>query len=602
MSAPELVGDLWFGTGGHRLTLADLRGRIVLLDFWTLCCVNCHHVLAELRPLEEKYPDVLTVVGVHSPKFEHEKDPEAVRAGIERHGIEHPVLNDPNLSTWAAYGVRAWPSLIVIDPNGQLAAQFSGEGHGHAIDAVIAELVVRHESDGTLRRGPDVYIAPPAATTEYRQPGKVLDLGDGTVLVSDSGNHRLVLADAGSPNAPVAVIGTGVRGLVDGPFGSARFNEPYGAVRLPDAVAARVGYDLVIADSANHALRGVDTASGVVRTVAGTGEQWMQGDPTSGVATEIRISTPWDVAWYRDRVVIAMAGEHRLWALDPVERTIGVFAGTTNEGLVDGPLAQAWFAQPSALLVVEDDLWVVDAETSAVRCVRGDAIDSIIGKGLFDFGHVDGPASQALLQHPLGIAALPDGGLVIADAYNGALRRLDPQRGEVSTIARGLREPSDIAVVGDGSMALVAEAAAGRVTPVAIAAGEHVQSDRLRTSRPALRVAPGSVTVEVVFDPPPGEKRDDRYGPSTQLVVDSSPPGLLISGGGRTSELVRSVELSDGLAEGVLHVAAKGASCDDTGDDPDAHAACHIHQQDWGVPIIIDPDGERVVRLVLSGA
>ena len=601
MSAPALIGDTWFGTGGRRLSLEDLRGRIVLLDFWTLCCVNCHHVLAELRPIEAKYSDVLTVVGVHSPKFEHEKNPESVRSAIERHGIDHPVLNDPNLSTWSGYGVRAWPTLVLIDPLGEVVAQFSGEGHAHAIDATIADLVKKHEASGTLTRGDDVFVAPPPPRSIYRQPGKATLLDQGTLLVSDSANHRLVIADPANPNAIVRTIGSGTRGLLDGQASEARFNEPYGVVRLPDDVAAAVGYDLVVADSVNHALRGVVLATGAVTTVAGTGEQWMQGDPSHGYARATRLSTPWDVTWHEGRVVVAMAGEHRLWAFDPIALMVEVFAGTTNEGLVDGPRDQAWFAQPSAVVSDGRVLWVVDSETSAIRRIEGDAVSSPIGHGLFDFGHVDGPASEALLQHPLGAAVLPDGSLVIADSYNGAVRRYDPSTAVVTTIARDLREPSDVVFLPESATLLVVESAAGALTSIPIAAGERVESERLRTSRPAIRVAPGMVTVEVIFEPPPGEKRDDRYGPSTQLVVSASPASLIGAGAGTTSDLVREIRVEALATEGVLHVAAKGASCDDTGGDPDAHAACHIHQQDWGVPIVIDPAGERVVRLVLSG-
>lgn len=601
MSAPALIGDTWFGTGDRRLNLDDLRGRIVLLDFWTLCCVNCHHVLAELRPIEAKYSDVLTVVGVHSPKFEHEKNPESVRSAIERHGIDHPVLNDPNLATWSGYGVRAWPTLVLIDPLGEVVAQYSGEGHAHAIDATIAEMVKVHEAAGTLIRGDDVFIAPPPPRSIYRQPGKAVLLDEGTLLVSDSANHRLVITDPENPNTIVRTIGGGTRGLRDGSAVEAQFNEPYGVVRLPDDLAAVVGYDLVVADSVNHALRGVVLATGAVTTVAGTGEQWMQGDSSHGDARSTRLSTPWDVTWHEGRVVVAMAGEHRIWSFDPINSSVEVFAGTTNEGLVDGKRDQAWFAQPSAVVSDGDVLWVVDSETSAIRRIEGDAVTSPIGHGLFDFGHVDGAASEALLQHPLGAAVLPDGSLVIADSYNGAVRRYDPSTESVTTIARDLREPSDAVFLAASATLLVVESAAGRLTAIPIVAGERVQSERLRTSRPAIAVAPGVVTIEVIFEPPPGEKRDDRYGPSTQLVVSSSPGGLISSGAGTTADLVREIHVEAVAAEGVLHVAAKGASCDDTGGDPEAHAACHIHQQDWGVPIVIDPAGERVVRLVLSG-
>jgi thiol-disulfide isomerase/thioredoxin len=594
----ELVGDTWLGTGGRRLTLDDLRGRIVLLDFWTLCCVNCHHVLAELRPIEERFADVLTVVGVHSPKFEHEKNPDAVLAAMHRHGITHPILNDLNMATWEAYGVRAWPTLVLLDPQGEVVATFSGEGHGHAIEARIEALVKASEANGTLQRGTDVFIAPEITDAPYLQPGKARVLRDGRLIVSESGRHRLAICDVEAPNEPLDYLGTGERGWIDG--GAPAFNEPYGVVELPADVAERVGYDVVIADTANHVLRGWRLSDNTVQTIAGTGEQWMQGDSTRGPARDIRLSTPWDVTWDGSRVLIAMAGEHRIWGFDPIAASVEVVAGTTNEGLVDGPVHDAWFAQTSGIESAGESVWIIDAETSALREITHDQVTTHVGKGLFDFGHVDGPSDQALLQHPLGLTVLADGRVLIADSYNGAVRSYDPTTAQVSTLLRDLAEPSDVIAHPSGDALLVVEAAAGRVTRHAIAQSLVVEGDAMRTTRPAITVRPGEVRLEVIFEPPPGEKRDDRYGPSTQLVVSASPSGLLVEGAGSGTDLVRTLVVDASAQSGVLHVAAKGASCDIPSEDQ-PYPACRIHQQDWGIPIEISPDGDATVVLPLSG-
>ncbi len=609
--AKPLIGDTWFGTGSKNLQIEDLRGRFVLLDFWTLCCVNCHHVLAELRPLEEKYHDVLTVIGIHSPKFEHEKKPESVAAGIERHDIHHPVLNDPNMSTWASYGVRAWPTLVLVDPEGKVAATYSGEGHSHAIDALLSELILKYEERGTLIRGKDVYVAPPESELAFRQPGKVelipaelQEFFNGAeLLISNSGGHSLIGVKLANPNEPVFRIGAGKRGLDDGNFSSAKFAEPYGVVFLTRELAAEVGYDLVVADTANHALRGVDLANQTVKTIAGTGEQWMQNDATSGDALQTRISTPWDVALVDNQILIGMSGEHRIWRFDPKVRTLGVYAGTSNEGLVDGKLDQAWFAQPSGLQLSRDgeSLWLVDAETSALRVIRGDQITSPVGKGLFDFGHVDGSAEIALLQHPLGLDELPDGSLLIADTYNHAIRRFDPAKNQLTTVLRNLAEPSDVKLVVTeaGPRMVVVEAAASKVSIHPIEEAVLVEGEAMRTTRPALVVAPGDVDLVVVFNPPPGQKFDERYGPSTSLVVSSTPKELLIEGAGTYQGLATKLKINPEIESGVLHVAARGASCDDDGTE---YAACHIHQQDWGIPVKISTDGSPSVNLALSGA
>jgi thiol-disulfide isomerase/thioredoxin len=590
--APELIGKGgWINTGDKEPSLADLRGRIVIVDFWTFCCVNCLHVLDELRELEDKHRDTVVVIGVHSPKFVHEAEHQAVVDAVERYGVEHPVLDDPELATWKQYAVRAWPTLVVIDPEGYVVAQHAGEGHAHAIERLVAELEAEHEAKGTLRRGDGPYVAPEPEPTVLRFPGKALLLPSGTFLVSDTTRHQLVeLAQDGE--SVVRRIGSGGRGFADGAAGAASFNEPQGLALLEDG-------SVVVADSVNHALRRLDLTTGEVTTVAGTGRQWWQGSSTSGPAREVDLSSPWDVALWQDKVWIAMAGVHQLWAYDPVEGTVAVAAGTTHEGLVDGPGAEAWFAQPSGLAATPERLWLADSETSALRWVDPDgSVHTAVGTGLFDFGHRDGVAGQALLQHPLGVTALPDGSVAVADTYNHALRRYDPATGEVTTLATDLREPSDAVLVGDDIV--VVESARHRLTRLRLPE-EAVKVPEVahRTQREATEVAPGRLRLDVVFQAPAGQKLDTRYGPSTRLLVSSTPPELLIDGEGAGTELSRALELDPSVPEGVLHVSAMAASCDD---DPDnEYPACHVHQQDWGVPVRLTESGTDRLALVLAG-
>ncbi|HEU4913476.1 MAG TPA: NHL domain-containing thioredoxin family protein [Actinomycetes bacterium] len=598
--APVLRGRAWLNTGGKDLSLADLRGKVVLLDFWTFCCINCLHVLDELRPLEEKYADVLVTVGVHSPKFAHEADPDALAAAVDRYAVHHPVLDDPELVTWQAYTARAWPTLVVVDPEGYVVAQLSGEGHGHALDRLVADLVTEHEVKGTLHRGDGPYVAPPAPDTVLRFPGKAIRLPGGTFVVSDTGHHRLVEMDADAETV-LRGIGSGERGLEDGDAATARFSEPQGLVLLPDEVRAQVGYDVVVADTVNHALRAVRLETGEVVTVAGTGAQWMQGDVLPDAAdTRTPLSSPWDLAWSSvlGQVVVAMAGIHQLWRFDPVAPSLSVWAGTTNEGLLDGPLADAWFAQPSGLAADGERLWVADSETSSLRYAEMGAVTTAVGSGLFDFGHVDGPADRALLQHPLGVTVLPDGSVAVCDTYNGAVRRYDPGTREVSTLLTGLAEPSDAVV--DGEHLVVVESAAHRLTRVRLP-DEALVVDGVaqRTHRPVTEVAPGEVEVRVVFEPPAGQELDERYGPATRLVVSATPPGLLKDGEGRGTGLSRTVVLDPHVGDGVLHVAATAASCDD---DPAVEfPACHVHQQDWGVPVRLVDGAPAELSLHLAG-
>lgn len=590
--APELIGrGGWLNTGGKQYTLADLRGRIVILDFWTFCCVNCLHVLDELRELERKHRDTVVIIGVHSPKFVHEADHQAVVDAVERYGVEHPVLDDPELATWKQYAVRAWPTLVVIDPEGYVVAQHAGEGHAHAIERLVEELEAEHEAKGTLRRGDGPYVPPEPEPTTLRFPGKALLLPSGTFLVSDTTRHQLVeLAEDGE--TVLRRIGSGTRGFTDGDARTASFNEPQGLALMEDG-------SVVVADTVNHALRRLDLATGEVTTLAGTGRQWWQGSATSGPAREVDLSSPWDVAWWHGKVWIAMAGVHQLWAYDPAEDTVSVTAGTTNEGLVDGPGDQAWFAQPSGLAATPERLWLADSETSALRWVdRDGVVHTAVGTGLFDFGHRDGAAEQALFQHPLGVTALPDGSVAVSDTYNHALRRYDPATGEVTTLATDLREPSDAVLVGEDIV--VVESARHRLTRLRLPEqAVRVEAVAHRTQREATEVAPGALRLDVIFRAPAGQKLDTRYGPSTRLLVSSTPPELLRAGEGTGTDLSRTLELDPTVPEGVLHVSAMAASCDD--DPANEYPACHVHQQDWGVPVRLVEGGADRLPLVLAG-
>jgi thiol-disulfide isomerase/thioredoxin len=645
--ASELVGRNWLNTGGKSLDLESLRGKIVLLDFWTFCCINCLHVLDELRPLEQQYSDVLVTVGVHSPKFEHEADPVALAAAVERYEIHHPVLDDPELETWKAYTARAWPTLVVIDPEGYIVAHLSGEGHADGLSVLIPELIAEHEAKGTLHRGNGPYVAPEPTSGTLRFPGKALYLpagrgaldgsttpsgaGAGSWLVTDSGHHRLVQLSTDFETV-LGTYGSGEKGYADGGAVDSRFNEPQGLVLLPGEVAEKTGYDVVVADTVNHRLRGLSLADGTVSTLAGNGIQRLLETGPARVDEEgaaygarleadplrVSLSSPWDVVWSSklNAVVVAMAGVHQIFSFDPLSGAVSIIAGNGLEGLLDGPAAEAWFAQSSGLAEdAEGNIWVADSETSALRkLVIGDdasiAVETAVGKGLFDFGFRDGEASEARLQHPLGVTVLPDGSVAIADTYNGAVRRYDPASQTVSTLARGLSEPSDVIVdhtqvAGTEPLLVVVEANKHQLVYVPIPKeAQQVDEGAAQTHRPKSPVAPGLLQLTVRFAAPTGQKLDDRWGDPTQLKISSTPPELLLSGGGTSVGLLRTLELAADVPEGVLHITARAAACDGPedadGEIPD-HAACHLYQQDWGIPVLLQSEGDTELVLDLRG-
>ena len=266
----------------------------------------------------------------------------------------------------------------------------------------------------------------------------------------------------------------------------------------------------------------------------------------AGPRCEQDLSTPWDLAWFIDRVVIAMAGIHQLWALhlatDPADNTVAVLGGTSAEGIRDGAADEAWFAQPSGLAASADGsrLWVADSETSALRSLdrhrRRLRRDHPRRAGLFDFGHRDGAADQALLQHPLGVTVLPDGSVAISDTYNGAIRRFDPvdRRGQHPGHGparaqrrgrRGRRRRGDAARGRRvGGPPARAGAAAGQAPSGSTAWPAQTQRPphrRRRRRRHARRST---------FTPPTGQKLDHRWGDPTRLMVSATPAALLRRG------------------------------------------------------------------------
>lgn len=425
------------------------------------------------------------VVGVHSAKFPNERQSDSLRQAVARHGIRHAVVNDADLAIWQSYGVRAWPTLVLIDPQGYVVAGVSGEGHGRVLREHVARLIAEARQAGRLAAGPGPFAladpaAPPAAATlsrtALRFPGKVHAEADGNRLfVSDTGRHRVLVTDqsgglldvAGRPDEP---------GLEDGPFERACLREPQGLWL--------VGPHLYVVESGNHAVRRLHLGDRTVETLAGTGEQQV-GPPLEGQPPrETRLNSPWDCVAHAGWLYLAMAGCHQIWRL-PLDGTARLerFAGTGREQLADGPRDEAGFNQPSGLATDGRLLYVADSEASAVRAIDLDGagyVRTLVGRGLFEFGDVDGTAEAVRLQHPLGIA-WADGVLYVADTYNHKVKRLFPgvraastwlgtgQPGRGTGSPGALAEPSGVSA--SGGRLFVADTNNHRVVAARLASG-----------------------------------------------------------------------------------------------------------------------------------
>lgn len=554
--APELPDGEWVGSAP--LTLAALRGKVVLLHFWTAGCVNCVHVTEELRALERRYREVLVIVGVHAPKFPHERTTASVQAAAGRLRIEHPVLSDPGLVAWDAYAVRAWPTLVLVDVAGRVALTVAGEGHGEQLAAAIDVLVAEADAARVLRRGPLGLTPAGGGTGELAFPGKVA-----VGVAPDGGDICLVVADTGHDRVLVTRLDGEVLHELGGLYQpqGVRFDGP-GAVLVCETGAGRV-WRITLPDG--------------MRTLL----------------TD-RLMSPWDVVRWHGHVVIAEAGRHRLWAIDR-DGEPQVIAGTGGENLVDGPALGALLAQPSGLAVTaRDELAFADAEASALRVLDrpGGLVRTLVGQGLFVSGTADGDSARARLQHPLGVASAPDGALVVADTYNGLLR---VWRGEhLWTIpVEGFGEPGGLDVLPDGRL-VVADTGNHRVVAVDPVGGAAVAVDVARAGSadvPAGRRAPTAVAVTLVADAGgvldveldvdlEGDELDGLGGPPVRVTAEASDPALL---GTPTAwaldTLPARVAVPLGHGSGRITLELRVATCDG--------ALCRLRRTQRGYDVVL---------------
>jgi DNA-binding beta-propeller fold protein YncE len=424
--APEITGGRGWLNTDKPLTLAALKGKVVLLDFWTYGCINCIHIIPDLKRLEHKYANQLVVIGVHSAKFENEKDTENIRRIILRYELEHPVYNDADYKVWQSYGVRAWPTQVLIDPAGYVLGSVSGEGNYDIIDQVVGKVVADFRKRGELNEEPLKLTLERAKVGDLPLafPGKVLAEAKGDRLfVADSNHNRLVVTKL--DGTMVETIGNGTAGTTDGAFDKASFHRPQGM--------ALDGDSLYVADTENHLIRRVDLKSRTVETVAGTGEQ-SHDYFREGPARTIALSSPWDLQLVGRQLYITMAGTHQIWKLDLDQRTVSTFAGSGREAREDGPLMEAGFAQPSGITSDGATLYVADSESNIIRAINltTGKVQTLAGGDLFEFGDVDGSGDSVRLQHPLGVVMFGEK-VLIADTYNHKIKELDPKNRSVKT-------------------------------------------------------------------------------------------------------------------------------------------------------------------------
>jgi thiol-disulfide isomerase/thioredoxin len=618
--APELdQGLAWLNTDRPLRFAQELKGQVVLLDFWTYCCINCMHILPDLEHLEQTFAGrPFVVIGVHSAKFDNEADRRSVRAAVQRYGIRHPVVLDDDMRIWRAYGARSWPTRVLVDPTGAIVSTIGGEGHRDEFEQAITRLLEEHRQKGTLAAAPlqtkpDAVVRSPSGLSF---PGKVLaDRESDRLFIADSAHHRIVVAswpDSSGRSTLIRVIGTGEPGREDGSAERASFRAPQGMVLTRGK--------LFVADTENHLIRAADLATWQVATWAGTGE--MTNDRAGGGrGTKQGLNSPWDLAVHGSRLLVAMAGTHQIWRFELGNAFGRAYAGTGREDLEDGPAESAALAQTSGLAVAGDTLWFADSEVSAIRGLDlvEERVFTVFGEGLFDFGDVDGDRTVARLQHPLGVAAWHDR-VLVADSYNHKIKSVEPAARVLSTKfgdgrpgaddgRGGLRffEPGGLSVAGDEC--LVADTNNHRIVWLDLASGAWREVAIAGLEAPARNETP----------PEPGEEAPPatlRRGAPVTLSVDGGLPAdahpnaeapltVRVRAHGRTLfQATRTLERfpvefvlpSEAVEPGAWHVDLSFAWCTEG-----EQSLCVPAQRSWRVAVTVAEGGEERLGLRAAG-
>ncbi len=397
--------------------LADLRGRPVVLAFVNAASAWCAQRLAELAHWQRRHPGRAQVLVVQVPRFDFERGPAAALKLLRRQGVSAPMLLDADWSAWRRFGVRAWPTVVLLDARGIEQARVAGLDPPGRLERALGDLIAdagyppQGEASGELHPEPGLALRFPTG----------LAVSEERLYIADSGHHRILECTHGG--RIVRQFGHGRADLLDGPASEAAFQRPQGL--------ALDRHSLYVADTGNHALRRINLLTGQVDSLCGNGRP---GVLQAGPVEQPRLAPldhPIGLALAQNQLHISMAGDNRLWRYDLGERSLRWVAGSGALAQADGPVDQAAFAQPTAVAAAGHVLYVLDALGSSLRSVHlhGGMVQTVIGQGPWAMG-------EGGLQFPQALALDPaTSTLWIADAGNGVLRSTRIGSGELQAHA-----------------------------------------------------------------------------------------------------------------------------------------------------------------------
>lgn len=454
------LGNRWLNVA-RPLKKQDLKNRIILLDFWTYACVNCIHAIPEIKKLEQEFGNKLTVIGVHSGKFSNEKDFDSIRKAVLKHDLTHPVIDDSDLRIWNSFKIKAWPTLILIDPHGNIKKTYIGEEDVQFIRKDVKRMVNKYRFELNRNDLPNLPEKNKIAKRVLSYPTKVTysknfsykSYNGPALFIANSGRNTILVTTL---NGEVILqIGSAKSGFKDGTLDDATFSAPSGLLYKNNK--------LYVADTQNHAIREIDFKENKAKTIVGTG---LRGGVFFGNNVEDRdvsLASPTDVEFFPDENIIAISnsGTHQILGYNINNKTVSLLAGNGSEGIDDGKFPQNSLAQTSDLHQYNGKLYFTDSESSSLRVLdKTGQVTTLIGKGLFKFGHKAGDKNSALMQHPLGLT-VDSKGAYIADSFNHrivkydfaskTLRDLvgDTTKGENLGNATQLDEPEGIITIDD---------------------------------------------------------------------------------------------------------------------------------------------------------